>query len=825
MHRFGLITRIALLVVVIEIAAFSTLGWFYIDRFSRSIDERTRMHLQLVGYLIGRNELAVSSISNPSLMTDLIGAPYLRGMVIGGNGRVIVSTDSSQLGRLASELAVVRADWLKTDAEELYLNDKNTLTAVLHNRPDSNSTPIYTTVITISTAELAANKRNIALWGQLGSLLFILLTSSIIVWFAQRMVTRRVAISLKVMKQIESGDFNCRIPTTINDELGQMQAGINSLTIKIGELLHQHRRNEADIRAQSQLLDSIVENIPNMIFLKRASDLSFVLFNRAGEKLLGYDRTELLGKNDYDIFPKAQADYFTIKDRQVLDSSEILDFPEEVIFSRDGARHYLHTRKLVLTNSSGDAEYLLGISEEITERKRSAERITELAFYDQLTGLPNRTLLMERLQQSVLTNRRTEQLGALLFIDLDNFKMLNDTLGHDKGDLLLKQVALRLQGCVRAEDTVARVGGDEFLVLLGNLGGQETMAARKVEHVSLKILAELNQTYHLDDVAFNTSASLGATLLRQDNLSADEMLKQADLAMYKSKETGRNRFHFFNADMQSALTQRVALEKDLREALQSEVFQLYYQPQVEHGLIIGAEVLLRWQHPERGWVSPAEFVPVAEDTGLIIALGRWVLLTACRQLALWSGHPKLSQLTVAVNVSAQQFRQADFVEQVVQVIQETGVDPRRLKLELTESILVANVEDIVQKMQAIRRLGVDFSLDDFGTGYSSLSYLKRLPLAQLKIDQSFVKDMTANANNAAIAKTIVGLAHSLGLSVIAEGVETAGQRDFLASLGCHTYQGYLFSRPVPVEAFTLLALPPPIIDPPETGSVITQPLP
>ncbi|HXP97981.1 MAG TPA: EAL domain-containing protein [Telmatospirillum sp.] len=455
----------------------------------------------------------------------------------------------------------------------------------------------------------------------------------------------------------------------------------------------------------------------------------------------------------------------------------------------------------LLVEMASDISFALDNFAREAERRKAQEKITELAFFDQLTGLPNRILLIDRLKQAV--NSRSERYGALLFIDLDDFKTLNDTLGHDKGDLLLKQVAERLTASVRTEDTVARFGGDEFVLVLPSLNEVEADAAAHVETVGEKVLAALNQLYALGDVAYRCTPSIGVTLFKGQAVSVDDLLKQADLAMYKSKAAGRNTIRFFDPAMQAAVIERVSLEADLNEGLQQGQFSLHYQPQIvgDEGGVVGAEVLLRWRHPDRGMVSPAEFIPVAEETGLILPLGEWVLETACRQLAAWARQPDMAHLTLAVNVSARQFHEADFVSQVMAVIERTGANPQRLKLELTESLLVANVQDIIEKMVALKAKGTNFSLDDFGTGYSSLSYLKRLPLEQLKIDQSFVRDVLTDPNDAAIARTIVALAQSLGLGVIAEGVETEEQRDFLAGLGCHAYQGYFFSRPLTLETF------------------------
>jgi diguanylate cyclase (GGDEF)-like protein/PAS domain S-box-containing protein len=438
---------------------------------------------------------------------------------------------------------------------------------------------------------------------------------------------------------------------------------------------------------------------------------------------------------------------------------------------------------------------------DITERKIAEERIKELAFFDALTRLPNRTLLLERLRQALTVSARNEACGALLFIDLDHFKTLNDTLGHDKGDLLLQQVAQRLAASVLANDTVARVGGDEFVVVLGNLHKNRQEATSQTEAMAERIIAVLGSPYQLGEIEYRSTASIGATVFRGHQASMDELLKQADLAMYKSKERGRNAVRFFEPDMQTVVVERAALEAGLRNAIEDDQFLLHYQAQIDGNRITGAEALVRWQHPTCGIVPPADFIPLAEETGLILALGSWVLEAACAQLAHWATRPDMADLTIAVNVSAQQFREPDFVAKVFAIIRRTGARPDRLKLELTESVLVDNVQDIIQKMGALKARGVVFSLDDFGIGYSSLSYLKRLPLDQLKIDRSFVRDVLIDPNDAVIAKTIVALARSLGLGVIAEGVETEAQRDFLAAAGCYAYQGYYFCRPLPVEEF------------------------
>jgi diguanylate cyclase (GGDEF)-like protein/PAS domain S-box-containing protein len=445
----------------------------------------------------------------------------------------------------------------------------------------------------------------------------------------------------------------------------------------------------------------------------------------------------------------------------------------------------------------------IGMHHDITQRKLAEERIEELAFFDPLTRLPNRTLLMDRLKQTMTAGNRAGTYGALLFIDLDQFKTLNDTLGHDHGDLLLRQVASRLNACVRGGDTVARLGGDEFVVVLENLSENSDDAATQTKVLGEKIHFALGQIYQLGVVEHRITASIGATLFFGQETSVDELLKQADLAMYKAKEMGRNALRFFDPAMQIIVLERASLEKNLRLAIREKQFVLHFQPQVEgdSNHVVGAEALIRWAHPERGLMPPTYFITLAEETGLILPIGHWVLETACVQLACWANQPDMAHLSLAVNISAKQLHESDFVGQVLAVLASTGANPKKLKLELTESLLVTDVNDVIVKMVALKANGVSFSLDDFGTGYSSLSYLKKLPLDQLKIDRSFVEHILDDSNDAAIAKMVIALAESLSLSVIAEGVEAEPQRTFLAILGCNSYQGYLFSRPLPLKEF------------------------
>ncbi len=552
---------------------------------------------------------------------------------------------------------------------------------------------------------------------------------------------------------------------------------------------------ESDLRIAAtafESLEGVMVTDANSVILK---------VNRSFTEITGYTAEEVIGKTPRLLKSgRHGADFY----REMWETIKRTGAWRGEIWDRrkNGEVYPKWLTISAVTDEHNAVTHYIGAHLDITERKRAEDKINELAYFDQLTGLPNRTLLQDRLKQAMTASDRSACHGALLFIDLDNFKTLNDTLGHDVGDQLLKQVAQRLKLCVREGDTVARLGGDEFVVILENLSTSRREAAIGTETAAEKILAAFSQMYRFGQAAHYSTASIGSTLFKGSALSTDDLMKQADLTMYKAKEAGRNKHRFYDPVMGVAVKERVELERDLREALEAKRFVLHYQAQVVgNGRVTGAEVLVRWQHPQRGLVSPGEFIPLAEDTGLILPLGHWVLETACAQLARWATRAATAHLTLAVNVSAKQFRQAEFVNQVLAVLTKTGANPKRLKLELTESLLVHNVEDIVEKMFALKAKGVGFSLDDFGTGYSSLSYLKRLPLDQLKIDQSFVRDLLIDPNDMAIAKTIIALARSLELGVIAEGVETAEQRDFLASSGCHAYQGYLFSWPLPLEGF------------------------
>ncbi len=441
------------------------------------------------------------------------------------------------------------------------------------------------------------------------------------------------------------------------------------------------------------------------------------------------------------------------------------------------------------------------------EAKQAAEQIHNLAFFDPLTNLPNRRLLLDRIQHALLSSIRVDKFGVILMLDLDHFKNINDTMGHDAGDVLLVEASRRLLASVRAEDTVSRLGGDEFVVLVEDAGTNLESAANHGERIAEKIRAAIAVPYHLeaDESAHQTTVSIGLTLFKGNDVSPEVLLKQADVALYQAKTAGRNTIKFFNTTMQAEIDGRYRLEIELRTALKNNEFRLYYQPQIDHhGHVVGAEALIRWDCPNRGGVTPNEFIPNAEETGLIVELGRWVLETACAQLRLWAGDARTAHLSIAVNVSSRQFLQTDFVDVVTNCVDGNGIVASRLKLELTESVFLHNIDFVVEQMKCLADRGIRFSLDDFGTGYSSLTYLKKLPLSQVKIDQSFVRDLMIDPNDEAIVKAVIVLGQSLGLDVIAEGVETNDQFSYLRQNGCFLYQGYLFGKPVPIEQWDQL---------------------
>jgi diguanylate cyclase (GGDEF)-like protein/PAS domain S-box-containing protein len=560
-----------------------------------------------------------------------------------------------------------------------------------------------------------------------------------------------------------------------------------------------------DITERKQALDAL--NVAATAFesqegiLVTDAERNILRVNSAFTEITGYSAAEVIGKNPKILSSGRHDSNFYAVMWNTLNTTGV--WKGEIWNRRKNGEVYPEYLTITaVKNPTGELTNYVASLADITHRKTAEQEIKNLAFFDPLTRLPNRRLLMDRLQQAMSSTTRSGKNGAILFIDLDNFKNLNDTLGHDIGDQLLQGVAERLASCVREGDTVARLGGDEFVVMLEDLSENALEAAKQAESVGEKILATMNAPYHLGKFEHHSTPSIGATLFSSNDASRDDLLKQADIAMYQAKKGGRNTLRFFDPKMQENISARTNLENVLRKALANGQFRLFFQPQVDDAhRIVGAEALIRWQHPERGLVSPLEFIPVAEETGMILPIGQWVLETACAQLKIWERSLHSKDIALSVNVSAKQLHQADFVSQIEAALHRYAINPSRLKLELTESMLQDSVEDTISTMMALKQLGISFSLDDFGTGYSSLQYIKRLPLDQLKIDRSFVSDIVTDVGDKAITTTIVAMAHSLGMTVIAEGVETSAQRQLLLDLGCTQFQGYLFGKPVGILEF------------------------
>ncbi|MCG6932702.1 MAG: EAL domain-containing protein [Gallionella sp.] len=556
--------------------------------------------------------------------------------------------------------------------------------------------------------------------------------------------------------------------------------------------INRRKKNEAELRIAAVAFES------QEILMITDADGVILRVNKAFTENTGYTAEEVVGHNPR-IFKSGRHDAAFYRDMWHALKTEG-KWQGEIWDRRKNGDIYPKWLSIsAVKNADGIVTHFVASHIDITERKAAEEEIEHLAFYDLLTQLPNRRLLIDRLQHATASSARSGRKGALLFIDLDNFKILNDTLGHDIGDLLLQQVAKRLSTCVREGDTVARLGGDEFMLILEGLSEHPVEAGAQTETVSEKILITLSEPYRLGVHESRSTPSIGATVFSGHELSLEELMKQADIAMYQSKKAGRNTMRFFDPEMQNTINAHAALENQLRFAIKNCHFQLHYQVQVDSSQrVLGVEALIRWMHPDLGLIPPPQFIPLAEESGLILDIGRWVLDTASVQIKSWQGNALTRGLSIAVNVSPKWFHQPDFASEMQAVITHHAIDPGLLKLELTEGLLLENTEDVIRTMGKLNDIGVQLSLDDFGTGYSSLQYLKRLPLDQLKIDQSFVRDLASDSNDKAIVKTIIAMAKSLDLDVIAEGVETAGQRQILLDMGCKNYQGYLFSKPLPI---------------------------
>jgi diguanylate cyclase (GGDEF)-like protein/PAS domain S-box-containing protein len=586
-----------------------------------------------------------------------------------------------------------------------------------------------------------------------------------------------------------------------------------AVTAKV--LLHELRVHQIELEMQNEELQDANQQLELMRnrylnlyefspvgFMTLADDNFISVCNLKVCSLLGMERRALLHSRFAILIADDDKDRWYQFSRDMKKSPQGEEKSIDLVVKRsNGTSFYARLNCLRLDDKTDAPDLLRLVLTDVSQQKQAEEEVEHLAFYDPLTSLPNRRLMLDRLNQIMLASTRTGHAGALLFIDIDNFKTLNDTLGHDAGDLLLQQMAQRLAASVRAGDTVSRQGGDEFVVILDKLSEQPAEAAKETKIIADKILTALRQSYQLANHTYLTSVSIGATLFNTQEIVIDDLLKQADLAMYEAKAAGRNTFRFFNPHMQESINAHAKLVDNLHVALEQQQFQLHYQIQVDCvGVPVGAEALIRWR-TATGLLTPFNFLALAEETGLILAIGQWVIDTACAQLKLWQQHPLTRDITLSVNVSAKQFKHSDFVQQVQEAILKHDINPVLLRLELTESLVVGDVESLIPGMNALKNIGVRFILDDFGTGYSSIQYLKKLPLECLKIDQSFVRDIETDADSQAIVSTIISMAHHLGIDVMAEGVETEAQRQYLLSKGCKNFQGYLFALPLPIDEF------------------------
>jgi diguanylate cyclase (GGDEF)-like protein/PAS domain S-box-containing protein len=594
----------------------------------------------------------------------------------------------------------------------------------------------------------------------------------------------------------------------VNIEVLQLEA-INQNNLETENLVDElftanqalHAQNAALVLENKEL--SVVASIFNSQegMLITDADLSIVRVNQAFTEITGYRSEEVMGKKPTMLSSDKHDKAFY---KHMWQSLNHQGKWQGKIWNRhkNGEVYVQYLCITVVHDALGNVANYVSTMTTFSKGRGAKEKIDNLAFYDPLTQLPNRRLFLDRLSHELGMNNRDVRKGALLFIDLDHFKNLNDTLGHSVGDLLLQQVASRLMLCARKTDMVARFGGDEFFVFLANLADNEIQCAKRARKFADRAIDLFATEFSLDEHRYSITASIGVTLLSEDEISTDVLLKQADIAMYQAKASGRNSVRFFEKKMQDDIAHFVKLERELIKAIELAQFELFYQVQVDHNQKpFGAEALIRWNHPDLGLIAPGYFIQMAEETDLIVPIGQWVLEAACKQLKTWEAIPQMRGLTLAVNISSKQFHQDDFVTHTKSTVKKYGIHPSLLKLELTETAFTKNIESLISSMNALKSIGIQFELDDFGTGYSSLQYLKRLPLEQLKIDQSFVREIEYNENDKQIVRTIISMTQNLDLKVIAEGVETENQKQILLDSGCKRFQGYLFGKPLPVAEF------------------------
>jgi len=664
--------------------------------------------------------------------------------------------------------------------------------------PADNSTPLGTLMLSQSLVQAY-----VQLSAQLGILLlsslfaFALLT--LLLNHLQRQITRPLLALTNTMRLIRL-DQNLQVRACISsqDEVGELGHSFNHLMAELQQ--RDEEKNKATMR-----FEALLRAVPDLMFeIDRGGRYLHVWGVRT--ELLMVPAADLIGRRVDDVMPLAAAQEVLKAMDEAAAHATGHSFGRRIVLPLPlQGEHWFELSVAQYKGLPQQEPTYIFLSRDITERRKAEDEIRQLAFYDVLTHLPNRRLLMDRLQSALAHSARTQQFGAILFMDMDRFKTINDTLGHDHGDLMLLEVAKRIHACLREADTVARLGGDEFVVVLGELDTEIDLATRQSAQVAEKIRCTLAEPYQLNAHERYSSPSIGVCMYLGNEVCAEDLVKNADVAMYQAKDDGRNAVRFFDLGMQQSMDARALLDTELRACVLEQQLRLFYQVQVDqHQRPVGAEALVRWFHPTRGMVPPAHFIGLAEESSLIIDIGNWVLKTACQQLKTWGQHSDTRHLSMAVNVSAQQFKQAQFVELITTAVQRHGINPQRLKLELTESVILNDVGAVIVKMQALKKLGVGLSLDDFGTGYSSLSYLKLLPLDQIKIDQSFVRDIEKDPNDAVMVRSIIELARNFKLGVIAEGVETQAQLDYLLLNGCREFQGYYFSKPVPIDEFNRL---------------------